>query len=69
MSTARSVVLLSPWYRQIGDGRRWEATVMVSAYHSSNRSDPDVYHDHNDCPTGEQIPPRNKVSGTGGYPR
>ena len=25
----------------------------VSSYHSSNPSDPDVYHDHSDCPTGQ----------------
>jgi hypothetical protein len=43
--------------------------VKVSAYHSSNKSDPDVYHDHNDYPTGQQIPSYNKVSGTGGFPR
>jgi len=39
----------------------------VPAYHSSNPSDPDVYHDHDDFPTGQQIPTANKVSGTGGY--
>ena len=38
----------------------------VSPYHSSNPSDPDVYHDHDDCPTGQQIPARNRVAGTGG---
>lgn len=43
--------------------------MKVSSYHSSNPSDPDVYHDHSDCPTGQQIPERNKVSGTGGFPR
>ena len=41
----------------------------VPAYHSSNANDPDVYHDHNDCPPGSQIPAHNKVPGTGGYPR
>jgi hypothetical protein len=41
----------------------------VGAYHSSNPSDPDVYHDHDNCPTGQQIPPANKVPGTGGYRR
>ena len=41
----------------------------VAAYHSSNPSDPDVYHDHDDCPTGQQIPTRNKVAGTGGNRR
>ena len=42
--------------------------MKVSAYHSSNPSDPDVHHDHSDCPTGQQIPERNKASGTGGFP-
>lgn len=40
-----------------------------SAYHSSNQSDPDVHHVHSDCPTGQQIPSRNQLPGTGGYPR
>lgn len=39
----------------------------VAPYHSSNPSDPDVYHDHDNCPTGQQIPAANKESGTGGY--
>ncbi len=43
--------------------------MKVSTYHSSNQSDPDVHHDHNDCPTGQQIPAHNKVNGTGGFPR
>jgi hypothetical protein len=41
----------------------------VPPYHSSNPSDPDVYHDYDDCPTGQQIPAHNKVQGTGGYRR
>ncbi|MGK2954513.1 MAG: hypothetical protein ACSLFI_02425 [Solirubrobacterales bacterium] len=41
----------------------------VSAYYSINPSDPDVYHDHDDCPTGKQIPAANKRSGTNGYRR
>ena len=41
----------------------------VAPYHSSNPSDPDVYHDHNDCPTGKQIPERNKRAGTNNYRR
>lgn len=40
--------------------------MRVPAYHSSNPSNPDVYHVHNDCPSGIQIPPRNRVAGTGG---
>lgn len=43
--------------------------MRVSAYHSSNPSDPDVYHDHSNCPSGQQIPAANKVSGSGGNPR
>jgi hypothetical protein len=42
-----------------------ELIMKVPAYYSSNPSDPDVYHDHDDCPTGQQIPPRNRVSGRG----
>jgi hypothetical protein len=41
----------------------------IAPYHSSNTSDPDVYHDHDDCLTGRQIPVRNKESGTGRYRR
>jgi len=43
--------------------------MKVPAYHSTNKSDPDVHHDHSDCPTGQQIPSYNKSPGTGGYPR
>lgn len=43
--------------------------MKVATYHSSNQSDPDVHHDHSDCPTGQQIPSYNKLSGTGGFPR
>lgn len=39
--------------------------MKVNPYHSSNPSDPDVYHDHNDCPTGQQIPDSNRRPGTG----
>jgi len=41
----------------------------VSPYHSTNPSDPDVYHDHDDCPTGQQIPAWYKAPGTGGSRR
>jgi len=41
----------------------------VSPFYSSNPSDPDVYHDHNDCPTGRQIPQHNKEGGKGGHRR
>jgi hypothetical protein len=36
-------------------------------YHSTNPTDPDVYHNHNDCPTGEQIPVDDRANGTNGY--
>lgn len=50
----------------------WAATKSMhtgSLATSSNPSDPDVYHDHDDCPTGQQIPARNRVASTGGYRR
>lgn len=47
----------------------WSVMGKVGACHSSNRFDPDVYHDYDDCPTGQQIPPANKVGGTGGSRR
>lgn len=43
--------------------------MKVSPYHSSNTSEPHVHHDHSDCPTGQQIPPWNRVNGTGGLRR
>jgi hypothetical protein len=43
---------------------------MKSApYYSTNPTDPDVHHDHSDCPSGQQIPPANRRSGTNGKPR
>lgn len=39
----------------------------VAPYHSSNPTDPDVYHNHDDCPSGQQIPAQNWVAGDGGY--
>lgn len=41
--------------------------MKVSSYYSSNPADPDVYHTHNNCPTGGQIPDRNRKQGTNGY--
>jgi hypothetical protein len=41
----------------------------VALYRSRDPEDPHVYHDHSDCPTGQRIPPENRVSGMGGYPR
>jgi len=42
--------------------------MKVSSYYSINPSDPDVYHDHDNCPNGQQIPQKNRRSGTNGYP-
>ncbi len=41
--------------------------MRVSPYYSINPADPDVHHDHDDCPTGKQIPAHNKRAGTNGY--
>lgn len=35
----------------------------VPYYYSTNPADPDVYHWHDNCPTGQQIPTRNKAYG------
>jgi len=43
--------------------------MKVNPYYSSNPAPPLVYHDHSDCPEGQQIPAANKRSGTNGYPR
>lgn len=50
-------------------GRDPERGIMskVANYYSTNPSDPDVYHDHDNCPTGQQIPSYNKAYGTNGY--
>lgn len=37
----------------------------VMAYHSTNPSDPDVYHESDSCPTGQQIPASNRAPGRG----
>lgn len=39
--------------------------MKVPYYHSTNPSDPNVYHWHDDCPTGQQIPYSNKAPGKG----
>ena len=41
--------------------------MKVAPYHSSDPSDPDVYHDQTICPAGLKIPSANKVPGTGGH--
>ncbi len=40
--------------------------MRVTAYHSTNQSDPDVHHVQDDCPSGKQIPAHNRRSGTNG---
>jgi hypothetical protein len=40
-----------------------------NAYYSINPTDRDVYHDHDDCPSGQQIPSWNRRPGTNNYPR
>lgn len=37
----------------------------VAPYYSNNPADPDVWHDHDDCPSGQQIPERNRRPGKG----
>lgn len=43
--------------------------MKVNPYHSSDPSDPDVYHDYNDCPNGQQIPASNRQPGRSNYRR
>jgi hypothetical protein len=38
-------------------------------YHSTDPTDPQVYHDYSDCPNGQQIKPDNLAAGDGGLPR
>lgn len=42
--------------------------MRVPAYHSTNPTDPDVHHVHNNCPSGQQIPARSRRSGTNSWP-
>ncbi len=37
--------------------------MKVAAYHSSNPPDPDVYHDHDDCPTGPEFFKADEANG------
>lgn len=41
----------------------------IFAFHSSNPADPDLYHDHDDCPDGSGIASWNRVAGAFGYHR
>jgi hypothetical protein len=51
----------------ISRSRSTKIMTTVSPYHSSNPADPDVYHNHDNCPSGQQIPARNRLSGKGGH--
>ena len=37
--------------------------MKVPAYYSIDPTDPDVWHDHDNCPAGQQIPARNRREG------
>jgi hypothetical protein len=39
----------------------------VATYYSIDPTDPDVYHDQDNCPSGQQIPAANRRSGTNNY--
>jgi len=41
----------------------------VAPYYSLALSDPDVYHDHDNCPSGQRVPYWNKRPGTNNYSR
>lgn len=41
----------------------------VSPFHSKAPNDPKRYHDDSACTEGNNIEAKNKVAGTGGYPK
>jgi hypothetical protein len=43
--------------------------MKTTPYYSINPTDPDVHHDHSDCPAGQQIPAANRRNGTNGRRR
>lgn len=43
--------------------------IKTARYHSSDPTDPRVFHDYSDCPNGQQINSWNKLQGDGGLPR
>jgi hypothetical protein len=51
----------------ISRSRSAKIMAKVSPYHSSDPTQPDVYHNHDNCPSGQQIPARNRLSGKGGH--
>lgn len=56
------------WAPQIVAISAKEPVMRVSAYHSINATDPDVHHVFDNCPSGQQIPARNRRQGTNGWP-
>lgn len=42
--------------------------MRVPPYHSINPTDPDVHHTFDNCPSGQQIPLRNRRQGTNNWP-
>jgi len=42
--------------------------MKVAPFHSKLPSDKRVHHNNDQCTEGNNIEPRNKVKGTGGYP-
>ena len=51
-----------------GETRAKEPEMRVPPYHSTNATDPDVHHTHDNCPSGQQIPAYNKRPGTNTWP-
>jgi hypothetical protein len=51
------------------DQQRSPMMAKVAPFHSAAPNDPKVYHDNNRCTEGNNIEPRNKRSGTEGYPK
>ena len=67
-SPVRSTVLAIESNKLESPTQRRSGMSKVAAYHSTNESDPDVYHDDDNCPSGKQIPSWNKAAGTNGWP-
>lgn len=54
-------------------GKEGWTMARVAPYHTTSPEYPpthrNVYHDHDDCPYGQNIKPWDRVSGTGNRPR
>ena len=59
MTGSHSVGGITSTQEVVGKG----ANMKVQPYYSIDPTDPDVWHDHDNCPTGQQIPPRNRREG------